>query len=318
MGSLNRNLLVVVGVCAALVGGGSGRAVPAAESPTAVAVGVPPVPGAVVRTFDPPATRYGAGHRGVDLRARGGEPVSAALGGVVTFAGEVAGVGWVTVDHGAGLDTTYGPLDPRLVSAGSRVDAGAVLGALRADARWLDWGARRHGEYIDPLTLLGRWEVHLTGPLEDPPPLGVVFSAAGLASGGGGAGSLQRPVDGPVTSGFGPRVHPVSGVSRPHTGLDIGAASGTPVRTAASGRVTFAGAAGGYGLLVVVDHGGGRTTRYAHLSHIGVGVGAPLRAGAVIGRVGATGVSTGPHLHFEVRIGGVPTDPAGWLRSPIP
>jgi murein DD-endopeptidase MepM/ murein hydrolase activator NlpD len=122
---------------------------------------VPPVPGAVVRAFDPPPTRFTAGHRGADLAAVPGEEVRAAMAGIVTFAGVVAGRGWVTVRHDGDLETTYGDLDPRLVAAGEQVTAGQVLGRLAPAATHLDWGARLAGEYVDPLSLLGRWEVYL-------------------------------------------------------------------------------------------------------------------------------------------------------------
>lgn len=125
-----------------------------------------PVPGPVVREFQPPEHPYGPGHRGVDIAAEPGEPVVAALPGVVHFSGLVAGAGWVSIDHGAGLRTTYGVLDPRSVRAGQRVEAGDPLGRL-AGAH-LDWGALLHGEYIDPLTLFGRWEPYLL-PDDDRP-----------------------------------------------------------------------------------------------------------------------------------------------------
>lgn len=120
-----------------------------------------PVPGAVVRAFDPPATPYGPGHRGVDLAAESGDVVRAALPGRVSFAGQVAGKGYVTVNHGAGLETTYGDLAPRLVVAGRQVRTGTALGRLAEDATHLDWGARLNGAYIDPLSLLGTFEIRL-------------------------------------------------------------------------------------------------------------------------------------------------------------
>ncbi|HVM20352.1 MAG TPA: peptidoglycan DD-metalloendopeptidase family protein [Egibacteraceae bacterium] len=273
---------------------------------------VPPVPGRVVRHFDPPATRYAAGHRGVDLRAHAGDPVVAAMGGTVTFAGRVAGIGWVTVNHGGGLDTTYGPLDPPAVSAGDVVPAGWLLGFLARDATHLDWGARLAGEYVDPLALLGRWETYLTLAVDDHPPLGGLAAQRGS---GPAAGGWTWPAAGPVTSGFGPRVHPVTGRRRLHAGIDIGAPAGAPARAAAAGTVTFAGAVSGYGTTVVVDHGGGVTTLYGHLSGLATAAGARVTAGSVVGRVGSTGLSTGPHLHFEVRRAGTPLDPATWLRG---
>lgn len=290
---------------------------PAAAAPAAVAqhgLGVRPVPGRVAKVFKPPLTRFGAGHRGVDLRARPGEPVVAALGGTVTFAGRVAGVSWVTVDHGGGLTTTYGPISPRLVRAGSIVSAGEVLGFIGPDARQLDWGARLDGVYIDPLALLGGWETYLTSSddVAELPPLGGPAAAVGRAT--AARGRLRVPARGGVTSGFGPRVHPVTGARRLHAGLDIGAATGVPIVAAAAGRVSFAGTVSGYGRTVVVDHGGGVATLYAHQSALTVTSGQQVAAGAQLGRVGATGLSTGPHLHFEVRVNGAPQDPARWLR----
>ncbi|HWH33585.1 MAG TPA: M23 family metallopeptidase [Egibacteraceae bacterium] len=122
---------------------------------------LPPVAGPVTRGFDPPPVPYAAGHRGVDLDAAPGEAVRAVLPGVVRFEGTVARVGWVSVDHGGGLVTTYGPLDPRLVAAGGRVRAGDVLGLVADGSRRLDWGARLHGAYLDPLSLLRPWEPFL-------------------------------------------------------------------------------------------------------------------------------------------------------------
>ncbi len=121
---------------------------------------------------------------------------------------------------------------------------------------------------------------------------------------------LPWPARGLLTSGFGLRRHPVFGVIRMHNGVDIAAPWGTPVRAAASGTVLFAGWFGGYGKLVILDHGG-FTTLYGHLSSIGVAVGQRVQAGQVIGRVGSTGYSTGPHLHFEIRKDGRPVDPLG-------
>jgi len=132
-------------------------------------------------------------------------------------------------------------------------------------------------------------------------------TAAGTGGGSPSAAGLVWPVLGPVTSVFGWRW------GRMHEGIDIGAASGTPIRAAAAGTVIHAGWLGGYGNLVVIDHGGGLATAYAHQSSIAAGSGAFVAQGQVIGYVGSTGHSTGPHLHFEVRVNGVPEDPLGYL-----
>jgi len=119
--------------------------------------------------------------------------------------------------------------------------------------------------------------------------------------------SLATPVQGRVTSRFGPRW------GRMHNGMDFAAPTGTPVYAAASGTVTYADWAGTYGRLVIIDHGNGLETRYAHLSQILVKEGDQVQRGQRIALVGSTGNSTGPHLHFEVRVDGEPQDPASWL-----
>jgi murein DD-endopeptidase MepM/ murein hydrolase activator NlpD len=121
-----------------------------------------------------------------------------------------------------------------------------------------------------------------------------------------------RPVDGPISSLFGWRAVSVAG-NRFHGGIDIAADSGTPVLAARGGIVVRSGWAGVYGYHVVIDHGDGWETRYAHLSRIDVLEGERTRQGAVIGAVGSTGASTGPHLHFEVRFQGRALDPLAYL-----
>lgn len=111
------------------------------------------------------------------------------------------------------------------------------------------------------------------------------------------------------TSSFGPRVDPIDGSHRFHAGLDIAAIEGTPVQSSGRGTVSHAGPAGSYGNLVVIDHGNGIETRYAHLKQVDVKIGQRVNPGTAIGRVGSTGRSTGAHLHFEVRRDGKPLDP---------
>lgn len=115
------------------------------------------------------------------------------------------------------------------------------------------------------------------------------------------------PVNGPINSPFGMRW------GRLHAGIDIGASTGTPIRASADGIVIFTGWQGGYGNLTLIAHGGGIVTAYAHQSSIGVGDGARVSQGQVIGNVGCTGSCTGPHLHFEVRVNGSPVNPLGYL-----
>jgi murein DD-endopeptidase MepM/ murein hydrolase activator NlpD len=129
----------------------------------------------------------------------------------------------------------------------------------------------------------------------------------------------RKPVIGEVefTSGFGIRSDPFLGRPAMHTGLDFRAQMGDPVRATANGKVASAGWAGGYGRMVEIDHGNGLSTRYGHLSEIGVKVGEPIKIGQVIGQVGSTGRSTGPHLHYETRIDGEAVDPQKFLRAGV-
>ncbi|KGT76198.1 membrane protein [Bradyrhizobium japonicum] len=129
----------------------------------------------------------------------------------------------------------------------------------------------------------------------------------------------RKPVIGEVefTSGFGVRSDPFLGRPAMHTGLDFRAATGDPARVTANGKVVSAGWSGGYGRMVEVDHGNGLSTRYGHLSEINVKVGEIVKLGQVIGLVGSTGRSTGPHLHYETRIDGEAVDPQKFLRAGV-
>ena len=138
--------------------------------------------------------------------------------------------------------------------------------------------------------------------------LGVVGEAPG------GRGQLAWPADGPLTSGFGLRVHPLFGDRRMHTGIDIAAGYGATVWSADEGVVTYVGTMSGYGNVVIIDHGGGLATTYNHLSASAVSGGQSVARGQPLGAVGCTGYCTGPHLHFEVRINGTPVDPLPYLR----
>jgi murein DD-endopeptidase MepM/ murein hydrolase activator NlpD len=179
--------------------------------------------------------------------------------------------------------------------------------------------ARRDVEVgVEPRSLLLRWVVpqvraRAAAALE---PVGSPvrgLRAVDVAS--TATGDRVWPVDGPVSSGFGTRVHPMSGTARMHAGLDLAVPAGTPVRAAAAGQIVHDGAMGGYGLTVDIAHGDGTVTRYAHQSRVLVMVGQSVAAGQVIGLAGSTGASTGPHLHFEVRTPAGAIDPRAWLPA---
>lgn len=144
-------------------------------------------------------------------------------------------------------------------------------------------------------------------------------AAASQGGSGGGAtwvqgtGQLAAPVVAPITSDFGWRIHPIYGTRRLHAGTDFGVDEGTPVHAADGGVVVEAGWVSGYGYTVIIDHGNGMSTLYAHNSDVAVSPGQTVSKGQVVSYSGNTGGSTGPHLHFEVRINGEPTDPMGYL-----
>jgi murein DD-endopeptidase MepM/ murein hydrolase activator NlpD len=128
---------------------------------------------------------------------------------------------------------------------------------------------------------------------------------------------VRKPLDGEIdlVSGFGVRLDPFTRSPAMHTGVDLNAETGDPVRATADGTVTAAGWRGGYGRMVEVDHGNGLTTRYGHLSSVAVRAGQSIRTGQIIGTVGSTGRSTGPHLHYETRLRGRVADPQRFLRA---
>lgn len=134
-------------------------------------------------------------------------------------------------------------------------------------------------------------------------------NSAGAFKGKPWAGSFIKPCPGQITSGFGYRKHPIYGVKKMHTGVDIGAPHGTTVKAAGNGKVIFAGWKGSYGKAVMIDHGNKRVTLYGHLSKITCKQGEVVTTSTKIGEVGSTGLSTGNHLHFEVRINGEPVNP---------
>lgn len=126
-------------------------------------------------------------------------------------------------------------------------------------------------------------------------------------------GNIIWPVKGPIVSPFGMRIHPVYGIWAFHSGADIDAPTGTPIKAVADGIVIYAGWLGSYGIVVFLRHGGNISTVYAHMQYFTVELNQYVKQGDIIGYVDNTGLSTGPHLHFEIRIDGKPVDPQKWL-----
>ncbi len=159
---------------------------------------------------------------------------------------------------------------------------------------------------------IAEWEGEISALEREQASIRALISSAAEPA-GRSPGALVRPVPGAISSHFGPRVHPISGLVKKHNGVDMNAGLGQPIVAAEAGTVILAGPKGGYGTTVMVDHGGGMVTLYAHQSRLTVGVGQPVAAGERIGFAGSTGQSTAPHLHFEVRMNGTPVDPARYL-----
>jgi murein DD-endopeptidase MepM/ murein hydrolase activator NlpD len=172
-------------------------------------------------------------------------------------------------------------------------------GALARQEQALHEIAARKNEFVAEIAALQATSDRLAALLRD--------RQASQTAARAEPGVVARPVDGPITSLFGPRVHPIFGDVRMHTGIDFGVSTGTPIHAADDGVVVIAGPYGGYGNATVIDHGNALATLYVHQSALLVA------RGQQIANVGCTGYCTGPHLHFEVRLYGTPVDPLGYL-----
>ncbi len=139
------------------------------------------------------------------------------------------------------------------------------------------------------------------------------LETASVMPSGGGNGSFVWPCSGPITSYYGWRVHPIFGTRKYHSGMDIAVDYGTPIHAAAAGVVVYSGWMGGYGYAIMIDHGGGLVTIYGHNSSLAVSEGQRVSQGQLVAYAGSTGYSTGPHLHFEVRLHGEVTEPLNYL-----
>ena len=202
--------------------------------------------------------------------------------------------------------------------SGARADDGAAAAAVPAQSSYSDDDGPAELQDQSPV-IFGR-ALDLQGnPLRQRSTLWHK-AASGLFAPGFHSGPFVRPAGLPVrtnaiSSSFGTRWHPLLGGYRFHAGIDLAAAMGAPIFATSSGTVAAAGWCGGYGNCVTIDHGDGCFTLYGHLSRVDVATGQRVGSGQALGLVGSTGNSTGPHLHYEVRINGRPVDPVPYLRG---
>ncbi|MCW5941417.1 MAG: peptidoglycan DD-metalloendopeptidase family protein [Fimbriimonadaceae bacterium] len=253
-----------------------------------------------------------------------GQAVSAVLG--VNSVGELASRRYVyerVASHDREIFTEYRALTQRIESDKKRADGLVVrIAGLKRDQE------RQQGDLSDTKRQKQTYLAQLSNKAEELERALAILeeesrSIAGqiaryYASAKGSvprafSGRLGKPVSGRMTSGFGNRFHPILKRNRMHTGVDFGAGTGTPIMAAGDGTVIFAAYGRGYGNYIVIDHGGRISTLYGHCSRLLVGSGQEVRRGQRIGLVGSTGLSTGPHLHFEVRVNGSPVNPLSYL-----
>jgi murein DD-endopeptidase MepM/ murein hydrolase activator NlpD len=234
---------------------------------------------------------------------------------------------WGKDDDGNGKSSPHDPADAimalgrRDCSLAGKVTELRTEGRVNGDLVELTLAAYAAG--VDAVTKAGRVPAEVRTYLDEVKALLPRYEALDRDDSGGGAGGtagalLTAPVSPlTITSPFGSREHPLTGVTKLHTGVDFAAPQGAQVVAARQGRVVFAALTSAYGNRIVIDHGtiqGKRVeTTYSHLSSLGVAVGQTVEAGTPVGRVGSTGLSTGPHLHFEVILDGYYTDPRPWL-----
>jgi len=268
-------------------------------------------------------TVYMSAHADASVRFAGGDNPSAAVG--IVYADRVQTVADRVIAeyelHRFQEEQEVGRLEAEELEAEAQREAlriqqaeGEVIAAEVA-AR----AAEVEAQLAEQRALLARMEreiAHFEGEIADLAREEDLIRAliAQEQSGDGEApGLLLRPVPGGVSSGFGWRIHPIYGDSRLHTGWDMNASCGEPIVAGAAGRVFFSAWKGGYGNTVMIDHGGGLATLYAHQSATSVVYDEQVVTGQVIGWIGTTGTSTACHLHWEVRVNGIPTDPSPWV-----
>lgn len=286
--------------------------------PTAVlAATVWPVDGAIADPFAPPEHDWEAGHRGVDLVGHVGDPVRTPAAGTITFSGMIVDRPVVVVSHGS-YRSTFEPV-LGIAPVGTVVTAGATIGLLKTghdckatgvNVACLHWGLKEGQRYLDPITLLNGSDVRL---LSRSAVAVARARASDRAYTTSDAGSLSLPASGRISSAFGWRADPFTGVRTFHNGVDIAATCGSPIRAVLPGLVTLAKDAGPGGLRIVLDHGDvdGHhiVTAYSHAQEFSVAPGRVVAQGETIASVGSTGRSTGCHVHFQAFVDDALVDP---------
>ncbi|CAM4085371.1 Peptidase M23 domain-containing protein [Novosphingobium lubricantis] len=205
---------------------------------------------------------------------------------------------------GAFTAVAFFSANPALANSASSADIAAPL--RTAEAAKAGVSAERGDDEFR--RLFASWQSLDNGILPSAKPVTARRSAVSIPS-------LAPVAVAHLSSGYGMRVHPVLGGRRGHKGIDLAAPTGTPIRASADGVVEKAEWFGGYGLFVQLDHGGAMETRYGHMSRVAVAEGQQVRKGDVIGYVGSTGRSTGPHLHYEVRVSGEAVNPMPYMQA---
>ncbi|MHB8510871.1 MAG: murein hydrolase activator EnvC family protein [Actinomycetota bacterium] len=244
--------------------------------------------------------------------------VASALRADVSAIDQVKGLRDQIAQERSALDQQKQAIDEQVMTLQMQRDAIAAIQQRQAYARsqivseinyrkqLLSKVQNQEQAWQDVLASMQRESDSITGILQG-------FEVGESVIAGAGHGYLVWPVSGIITSPFGWRIHPIFHRRSFHTGIDIGAPYGTPIGAARSGVVVYTGYRGAYGLMVIVDHGNSVATVYAHMSSVAVSPGQHVSTRETLGNVGCTGWCTGPHVHFEVRVSGVPTNPVRWL-----
>jgi murein DD-endopeptidase MepM/ murein hydrolase activator NlpD len=324
-----------------VLGGVLGWLILLADSQASASACAPAGPGVTIDSDQLPATAV-AGYRGEQLlnaayvmnagQALGMSARGQAIG-VMTAMGESS---LRIVDHGdsAGPDSR-GLFQQRATGWGSYADRMdptiSSTNFFKALAKVEGWetlpptiAAHRSQRNADPYHYERFWDpaVQVVTALAGAELPGIAPGTGALACTASSPAAIStdgwtRPAVGPVTSKYGMRVHPITGEYKLHSGTDLGAACDSPIYAAAPGVVVQAGAAGGYGNLITIDHGSGVVSRYGHMYNNGVlaHVGDQVNAGRQIARVGSNGYATGCHLHFEIRLNNTFTDPVPWMSQ---